>query len=119
MATDTYKRLANPSEIIALEKIALSLSGLSGVEKVVFFGSRSRGDFGGSSDLDLLIVITDIGIKNVLIRILHDIELDYDVPISPVIFTGKEYEINKRLKSSFIENVEREGVVLYDLKHRG
>jgi predicted nucleotidyltransferase len=119
MITENYKKLASTSEIIALDKIALSLSGFSGVERVVFFGSRSRGDFKGSSDLDLLVVITDIQIKNEIIRILHDIELEHDVPISPVVFTNREYEMNKRLESSFIENIEREGVVLYDIKDRG
>ncbi|MEW6417063.1 MAG: nucleotidyltransferase domain-containing protein [Nitrospirota bacterium] len=111
-----YNRLASYSEITALKKIAVSLSGITGVEKVVFFGSRLRGDFKGLSDMDIMIIISDISLKDKIISILHDIELEYDVPISPVIFTGKEYEMNKRLKSSFVENIEREGLVLYDIK---
>lgn len=111
-------RLASESEISALKEIALSLSALSGVEKVFFFGSRSRGDFDGSSDMDILIVVSDIHIKDKVIRVLHDIELEYDVPISPVIYTGTEYETNKKFGSSFIENIENEGIVLYDSKDR-
>ncbi|GAB4424055.1 MAG: hypothetical protein OHK0032_18820 [Thermodesulfovibrionales bacterium] len=112
-------RLALDSEVNALRQIALSLSSLPETEKVVFFGSRSRGDFDASSDMDILIVISDIRIKDKVISILHDIELEYDGPLSPVIFTEREYAVNKKLKSSFIENVEREGIVIYDSKRKG
>ena len=111
-------KLAQKTEINALEKIAQFLSVIPKVERVVFFGSRARGDFNGSSDLDILIVIKDIKAKNKVISILYDIELEYDVPISPVIFTSREYGINKKLKVSFIENIEKEGIVLYDFEHK-
>ncbi len=114
-----FLKLAQDIEINALKKVTESLSGLHEVERIIFFGSRVRGDFDGLSDMDLLIIITDIEIKNKIIEYLHDIELEFDVPLSPVIFTTKEYEINKKLKSSFIENVEKEGIVLYDSKHKG
>jgi len=110
-------KLASHAEIMALDKIASALSGVAGVEKVLFFGSRSRGDFRGSSDMDLLVVIDNINLKDSVIHILHDIELEYDVPISPVVFTSSEYAMNKKLKSSFIRNVEREGMLLYDAEH--
>ena len=112
-------KLAKKAEINALEKVAGSLSTLPEIERVLFFGSRARGDFDGSSDLDLLIVVTDIRVKNRVIGILHDIELEYDVPISPVVFTSKEYKINKSLKSTFIENLERDGIALYDSNSKG
>ena len=111
-------RLAQKKELRALEKISHALATIPQIESVVFFGSRARGDFKGLSDMDMLIVISDIRGKDKVISVLHSIELEYDVPISPVIFTSKEYEINKKLKSSFIENVEREGIVLYDSKHK-
>lgn len=50
-------KLAQKPEINALERIAQFLSAIPKVERVVFFGSRVRGDFIGSSDLDILIVI--------------------------------------------------------------
>ncbi len=107
-------KLAKDAERRALEKIATSLADIPQIEKIVVFGSRVRGDFRGSSDLDVLLVLSDIRVKNRAIGILHDIELEYDVPISPVIFTKREYEMNEKMKNKFIVNIEKEGIVLYD-----
>lgn len=112
-------KLATARELNALRQIALSLSTIPETERVIFFGSRSRGDFDGSSDMDILVILSDIMAKNRVISILYDIELEYDVPLSPVVLTSKEYEINKKLKSGFIENLEREGIVLYDSERKG
>lgn len=112
-------RSALKSEVEALDKVAHGLSTLPEVERAVLFGSRSRGDFEGLSDFDLLVIVSDIRIKDRVIGILHDIELKYDMPISPVIFTSKEYGMNKRLKSGFVENIEKEGIVLYVSEHKG
>ena len=111
-------KLAQKAEIDALNRIASSLAVLPETEKVIFFGSRARGDFVGSSDMDILIILSSLRIKNDVITILHDIELEYDVPISSVVFTRHEFETNKRLNSNFVNNVEREGIVLYDNEHR-
>ncbi|MEM7827065.1 MAG: hypothetical protein QXQ40_02475 [Candidatus Aenigmatarchaeota archaeon] len=40
---ETIMKLAQDYEINALEKVAKSLSVISEVEKIVFFGSRARG----------------------------------------------------------------------------
>lgn len=113
--------LATNNEITALKKVAEYLSQFSEVLRIVVFGSRVRGDFGELSDMDVLIIISNsnVAVKNKLISVLHDIELEFDVPISPVIFTKREYEVNKRLGGSFIENVEKEGIVLHDSERKG
>lgn len=64
-------RFALDSEVDALKQIALSLSTFPETEKVVFFGSCSRGDFDGSSDMDMLVVVSDIRAKNRVISVLR------------------------------------------------
>jgi hypothetical protein len=36
-----------------------------------------------------------------------------------VIYTVAEYETNRRMGSRFVENVEKEGVLLYDAQRAG
>jgi len=108
--------LATQSEITALQEAAKALSAYRDVVKFVAFCSRVRGDFTGESDMDVLVVLLEMDVKimNEVIHILNELEFKYDVPLSPVIFSKKEYDINKNLGSPFITNVEREGIVLYD-----
>ncbi len=81
---------------------------------IKLFGSKIRGDFTKDSDIDLVIVMRE---KNYIIReqiydILLDVELEFNAHISLKIFTSDEIEKNKQLGSPFIDNLEREGILL-------
>lgn len=106
--------LALPHEREAVRRAGVALAALRGVRRVVVFGSRVRGDFHGESDLDVLVVVDDIGLKNAVIHELHEIEMDLDVPLAPVIFTTREIGINRALGSPFLDNIDREGIVIHD-----
>jgi len=110
--------LLSPAESGALKDITRLMPAVPGVLRVVFFGSRRRGDFRQDSDLDILVILKDLSSRDRTISVLHDLEMEYDVPISPVIYTEREYGINVKMKSGFFLNVEREGLVLYDA-HQG
>lgn len=112
--------LITENETAALRTLAEALQKIPEVLKIVVFGSRVRGDFRELSDMDVMIIVQNmkIDMKNTLIRILHNIELEYEVPISPVIYTRDEYEVNRTLGSSFFEHVENEGINLYDSEHK-
>ncbi len=90
-----------------------------GIRRIVAFGSRVRGDFRGDSDLDLLVLLDDISTGIEAAHLLGEIELSYDVPLSATIRTSREWEVNVAMKSPFVENVRREGVVLYDAERTG
>lgn len=118
--TDPAERLALafPHEREAVRRAASALAALRGVRRVVVFGSRVRGDFHGESDLDVLVVVDDIVLKNAVIHELHEIEMDLDVPLAPVIFTTREIDINRALGSPFLDNIDREGLVIHDADTR-
>ena len=111
--------LASDAELAALQHAAKLLGELPGIVKVVLFGSRARGDFSGSSDMDILVVVEGIAAKDKVVSTLHDLELEYDVPLAPVIMTENEYRIGVRLGSGFLENVGREGMVLHETERWG
>jgi predicted nucleotidyltransferase len=111
--------LMTPAERKALKKIAREAALHPLLERLVAFGSRIRGDFHGDSDLDILVLVRDIAAKDEIVSFLYRIETEYDVPLSPVIYTVAEYETNRRMGSRFVQNVEEEGVVLYDAQRAG
>ena len=94
-------------------------SKVASIKRIVAFGSRVRGDFTSDSDLDLLVLVDFIQGRQEVIRFLYDIETDTGVSLAPVIYTVREFEINRAFGSRFVANVEREGVVLYDAERGG
>jgi len=116
---DIKMPLATDIEIHAVEGVVANLKAVEGVLKVVLFGSRVRGDFTGDSDLDILIIIDDIRRKEDVVAAFHDIELEHEIPFGPVIYTKHEYDVNLSMGSPFFKEVQKEGIILYDIIGRG
>ena len=77
------------------------------------FGSKVRGDFKEDSDIDISILVKKRrGIKDKISDIAADYFLEYNVPLSPVVYSLFEYEKNRKLGSFFFERVEKEGIIL-------
>ncbi|GAB6977290.1 nucleotidyltransferase domain-containing protein [Prevotella falsenii] len=82
--------------------------------KIILFGSQARGDSTADSDWDILILVDKKQIESVD----HDRysypfwELGWklDAMIHPLIYTMEEW--NKRTRSSFLSNVELDGIEL-------
>ncbi len=83
--------------------------------RVIIYGSKARGDQRPDSDTDLMVIIKKISKeqRNIIYDNLLDIELEYDTRISLAIYTEEEYQVNQRMKSFFIENVQKEGIELW------
>lgn len=102
-----------------LEQFILRISNLIGerLKKVILYGSYARGDYNQNSDIDVM-VLTDFNDEELIeyrmkIRdIACEIELEYDVVISPIVRNIDKY--NNRIKVvPFYINVQKEGVVLH------
>lgn len=78
------------------------------------FGSKVRGGFAPDSDIDILLVVKnkDRQLKTKLYNILFDIDPYYEYRISLIIYSTFEYEQNVKLKSTFVENIQKEGIRL-------
>lgn len=106
--------LALDSEMQALARLAEAAADQPDIVRIVAFGSRVRGDFHGASDLDLLVIVKNLKHKDRVIHLIHELELSYDVPLSPTLYTRSEVEENERLGSAFFKNIESEGIIIYD-----
>lgn len=85
------------------------------LKKIIVFGSFARGDYHKGSDLDLVIVgeFKDRFIE----RIGKIIELnDSDLEIEAMVYTEEEFQKMIKEKRPFIEQVLKEGIVVYEKK---
>lgn len=80
------------------------------------FGSRVRGDFHRDSDIDIFILVRErtYDIEDMVSEIEVNYDIEYGLPLSTVLYSLFEYQKNKELGSFFFENVEKEGVILYE-----
>lgn len=81
---------------------------------LVLFGSRVRGDFHEESDLDLLIVVfkKNRSLRHTVFNLLFQIDPYQTHRLSPVIYSLKEFRENERLKSPFVGEIKRDGILV-------
>ncbi|MCK4403983.1 MAG: nucleotidyltransferase domain-containing protein [candidate division Zixibacteria bacterium] len=84
------------------------------IVSITLFGSKIRGDSGKESDIDVLVLIKKKNqrIRKKVAEILTDYLIEYDLPLSPVLYDLYEYEKNKEIGSFFFKEVEKEGIPL-------
>ena len=81
----------------------IDLAKSNGIEKVVLFGSRARGDYHRASDIDLAVCGGDI----------TNFALDVEEKTSTLL-TYDVVDLSKKLQEGFRESIEKEGKILYD-----
>ncbi len=81
---------------------------------IKLFGSKARKAGGEYSDLDVLVVTKGLThrIKREIIDAAFEIDLKYEVFISPRVISQREYEDPLWRCTPFIQNIEREGIAL-------
>ena len=106
----------HPHEKKSLDEIVKKLKECLGdrISAVYVFGSRVRGDFGGWSDFDVLVILKDRTpeIEEKVIGIFVDEEIKAGLSFSPVIKDIRSFEQEKKHHTPFYENIMREGVPL-------
>lgn len=73
------------------------------VEKVILFGSRARGDFHRTSDIDLAVKGGDF----------INFSLDVDEETSTLLMFDF-VDLNRSIQQELRENIEREGRIIYE-----
>ncbi|HHV62472.1 MAG TPA: nucleotidyltransferase domain-containing protein [Firmicutes bacterium] len=78
------------------------------------FGSVARGTFTAESDIDILVVLHDEDrlSRETVIEAAVDINLEYDVVISPVIMSMRHYSDPLLRETLFYRSIQGEGVSL-------
>jgi hypothetical protein len=84
------------------------------LDSIILYGSIARGDYGLESDIDILVILENKKLEDKT----SDIRYDIDVKNSTVttFFISTPHEIEKIIQQGFpfINNVLKEGKVIYD-----
>jgi len=82
-------------------------------EKIILFGSLTRGDYHELSDIDIVIIKKTK--KRFLERIGDVLQLnDTEMRLECFVYTPKEFSKMQEEENSFIEEVLKSGVVIYE-----
>ncbi len=110
-----------PSHLSAAERQALTeyVSRLRSelereIVEIRLFGSKARGDFSPESDIDVLVIIAEASaeLKNRIVDLAFDVNLEYNVFISPVIYSREVREHPLWRVTHFGRATEQEGIPL-------
>lgn len=100
----------------ALERFGVAVKSRLGeyVVKMSVFGSKVRGDYRATSDIDVLVIVKErsLRVMDQIAEITSDLNIKYDLSISPVVFSEEEYEVNAKMASPFSLAVREEGLSL-------
>lgn len=82
------------------------------------FGSKIRGDYKKTSDIDILVVLKhpDRKSRDIIYQAATDLLLKYNLDLSVKIFSKKEYQQRLKLQIPFFLIIEKEGISLCNLK---
>ena len=81
---------------------------------VQLFGSKVRGDFHKESDIDMYVLVKNksMAVHDTVAEVAAGVWDEFDVSLSPVIYTVDEQQKNLQMHSFFFEAVQREGIPL-------
>jgi uncharacterized protein len=82
-------------------------------DKIILFGSRARGDAGPDSDIDLLVLFSDVADPNKRAAELYASLSDFPSPMDIVVSTSSRFERYRNVVNTVYWPASHEGRILY------
>jgi predicted nucleotidyltransferase len=98
-----------------------------GVDKIILFGSRARGNASENSDIDLIVIAPQNNIPSGF-REKMDLYLTYnqhiktfkaEVPIDLIVYTRAGFKKLLEMDSLFVRDILKTGKILYEANNQG
>lgn len=83
-------------------------------DKIILFGSRARGDADPDSDIDLLVLFSDVADPNKRAAELYASLVDFPSPMDIIVSTSSRFERYRNVVNTVYWPASREGRVLYE-----
>jgi len=85
------------------------------IDSIIVYGSVARGEATKDSDIDILIISQEKdNIREKVLDISYDIDLENNTATTRVYLTPDEIEHGIKVGSPFIDDILTQGVILYD-----
>ena len=91
-----------------INKLLQALQSIQGIDAAIVYGSIARGDYGPSSDIDVLLIVDKPETVDIAQDLLAGLELSRAV--QPIIRTREQLEA---ADSGLVRNIFQEGIVLF------
>lgn len=84
------------------------------LEKLVLYGSRARGDHDPESDVDVAIIVNELDrpLKEMILNLVADIELEHLVPLSTLVLSVGSYKELLERERRIAWDIEKDGIPL-------
>jgi predicted nucleotidyltransferase len=99
---------------VVLDDVVRRIAERFSPDKIILFGSRARGDAGPDSDIDLLVLFSDVADPNKRAAELYASLVDFPRPMDIVVSTSSRFERYRNVVNTVYWPASREGRVLYE-----
>ena len=99
---------------VVLDDVVRRIAERFSPDKIILFGSRARGDAGPDSDIDLLVLFSDVADPNKRAAELYASLVDFPRPMDIVVSTSSRFERYRNVVNTVYWPASREGKVLYE-----
>jgi predicted nucleotidyltransferase len=114
---NTMSEVAESSAV--LDDVVRRIAERFSPDKIILFGSCARGDAGPDSDIDLLVLFSDVADPNKRAAELYASLVDFPRPMDIVVSTSSRFERYRNVVNTVYWPASREGKVLYERAARG
>lgn len=111
MVEDSEQRIG---ETLAVLKSRLRELLKGSLVRLVLFGSRARGDYEESSDVDVALIVRGLSrpLKDRILKEVAGIELEHDQPLSVLVLSEEEFDRLRERERRIARDILEEGVPL-------
>ena len=103
-----------PESQSGLDELVRRIAERFSPDRIILFGSRARGDAAPDSDIDLMVLFSEVENPNQRSAELHAALVDFTYPTDIIVSTTSRFERYRNVVNTVYWPASREGKVLYE-----